>query len=872
MADLPGEAEAPDAGSDPTSTATTLERLAVERPGLTPGAILAARFRIVSLLGRGGMGEVYRAEDLKLGQPVALKFLPGPIDEKRLERFYGEVRLGRQVAHPNVCRIYDVIEADGRHFLVMEYVDGEDLASLLRRIGRLPQDKATEIARGLCAGLAAAHEKGILHRDLKPANVMLDGRGQARITDFGLAALAGETHKDAQAGTPAYMAPEQLRGEALSIRTDLYSLGLVFYEIYCGRRAWDAESMSELLKKRSDSSPATPSSWVKDLDPAVERLILRCLERDPAARPENALAVLAALPGGDPLQAAIALGETPSPEMVAAASVVGDLKPAVAWGLLGAAALLVTGAIWLAGRVTLHGLAPLPKSTEVLLDRATTLAERLAPGDTVADSGSGIEFDGPYLLAIFDRDRSPTRWKRLAVDRPGPFRFWYRSSPAPLVARTWTPRAMWRVGARPVGRLTRQQPPPLEPGMREVVLDTQGRLLRWRRLPARADSPEASLDATVGFLFAEAGLDQAKFAVTAAASNIWRGPLQGARSALVTIEAERGRLSLFDVVADDSREATTAASVTSAATQDVALKSLLGGVILVFAGVAALVVRNLRARRGDRKGAFRVALFGFLTSDAALKLSVHFPPSLADAHDLWMASDAQAVYWAVWAWVGYIALEPSLRRTWPHTLISWSRLMAGRFRDPLVGRDVLVGVIGGASYVCLLYSGNLIPVALGGAPQFPFISAVPALSATREALAVPLHWLFVSVLLALGVLLQLLLVYQLGRSRRLALFLLWLCFFIVFMAGAPDLASRVPLAGVVSAMVVTVVFRFGLLASAVMLYSGAMLQYLPLTADTSAWYFGASALGLSIVLVLAGYGFIVSLAGKPFFGRPVLDP
>ena len=157
----------------------------------------------MSLLGRGGMGEVYRAEDLKLGQAVALKFLPDPIDQAKLSRFYGEVRLGRQVAHPNVCRIYDVIEADARHFLVMEYVDGEDLASLLRRIGRLPQDKGLEIARGLCAGLAAAHEKGILHRDLKPANVMIDGRGQPRIMDFGLAVLAAES--DSRTSAPGHL-------------------------------------------------------------------------------------------------------------------------------------------------------------------------------------------------------------------------------------------------------------------------------------------------------------------------------------------------------------------------------------------------------------------------------------------------------------------------------------------------------------------------------------------------------------------------------------------------------------------------------------------------------------------------------------------
>ncbi|HEY7112636.1 MAG TPA: serine/threonine-protein kinase, partial [Thermoanaerobaculia bacterium] len=155
----------------------------IEAGGFTPGTMLAERYRVIGLIGRGGMGEVYRADDLKLGQPVALKFLPDRLssDQALLERFFAEVRTARTVAHPNVCRVYDIGDVDGRHFLSMEYVDGEDLASLLRRIGRLPQDKALELSRQLCAGLSAAHDRGVLHRDLKPANVMVDGRGRARI-------------------------------------------------------------------------------------------------------------------------------------------------------------------------------------------------------------------------------------------------------------------------------------------------------------------------------------------------------------------------------------------------------------------------------------------------------------------------------------------------------------------------------------------------------------------------------------------------------------------------------------------------------------------------------------------------------------------
>src|SRR5436305_1498002 len=206
-----------------------------------PGTLLAGRFRIVAPLGRGGMGEVYRADDLKLGQTVALKFLPDELmhDPARLAQFHNEVRVARTISHRNVCRTYDIGDADGRPFLTMEYVDGEDLSSLLRRIGRFPQEKAIEVARQICAGVAAAHERGVLHRDLKPANVMIDGDGHVRLTDFGLAmiATAGSDPKSGsdpgiRAGTPAYMAPAPLAGREVSPRSDIYTLGLVLHELF----------------------------------------------------------------------------------------------------------------------------------------------------------------------------------------------------------------------------------------------------------------------------------------------------------------------------------------------------------------------------------------------------------------------------------------------------------------------------------------------------------------------------------------------------------------------------------------------------------------------------------------------------------------
>ena len=231
-----------------------------------PGTVLAQRYRIIYLLGRGGMGEVYRADDLVLGQPVALKFLLAA-SEAALSRFRNEVRTARQISHPNVCRVYDIGEAEGLTYLSMEYVDGEDLASLLLRIGRLPQDKAIEIARQLCAALAAAHDKGVIHRDLKPANIMLDGRGNVRITDFGIAGIATQI-RDFGSGTPDYMSPEQLAGEEVTPRSDIYALGIVLCELLTGKRP-----------PRKHFAPVTA-----ELDAEVEPVIRRCLDPDPQMR------------------------------------------------------------------------------------------------------------------------------------------------------------------------------------------------------------------------------------------------------------------------------------------------------------------------------------------------------------------------------------------------------------------------------------------------------------------------------------------------------------------------------------------------------------------------------------------------------------
>jgi serine/threonine-protein kinase len=335
-----------------------------------PGQVIGGRYRVIGLLGRGGMGDVYRADDLELSQAVALKFLGRAFTGRpdMLERFRAEVRNARGVSHPNICRVYDIGEVDGQYFLSMEYVDGEDLGTLLKRIGRLPRAKADQVARQLCAGLAAAHDRGVIHRDLKPSNVMIDGEGRARITDFGLAVRSADGAAGDVAGTPAYMAPEQFDGGEATAQSDLYSLGLILYEMYTGQRALQAATWDGWKSQHSQVEPRSPEKVERDVDEAVGLAILRCLEKDPAKRPRSALGLAASLPGGDPLAAALAAGETPSPQMVADAG--GEGAPSRARPVWPGGLAAIPRAARAGARGERPGLTPFTTSLDVLEARA----------------------------------------------------------------------------------------------------------------------------------------------------------------------------------------------------------------------------------------------------------------------------------------------------------------------------------------------------------------------------------------------------------------------------------------------------------------------------------------------------------------------
>ncbi len=245
-----------------------------------PGYVLAGRYRMITRLGQGGMGEVWRADDLVLETPVALKLIYATDPEGR-QRILNEARLARQITHPAVCRVFDISEGEGEVFYSMELVHGEDLATLVRRLGRVPSEKVVDIGQQLCDGLAAAHAKGVLHRDLKPANVLIDEDGFVRITDFGIAVSRETAGQSSMMGTPGYMAPEQLDPAApLSERTDIYALGLILYELLVGRPAFGPGTDAR-------RQPPKPSASIADVDPQLEQAILKAIAHDPRDRPAS---------------------------------------------------------------------------------------------------------------------------------------------------------------------------------------------------------------------------------------------------------------------------------------------------------------------------------------------------------------------------------------------------------------------------------------------------------------------------------------------------------------------------------------------------------------------------------------------------------
>lgn len=806
-------------------------------------------------VGGGGMGEVYRADDLTLGQPVALKFLPESLahDRERLGRLLAEVRLARQVSHRNVCRVYDIVEHEGQSFLSMEFVDGEDLGSLLRRAGRLAPEKAAEIARQICAGLHAAHEKGILHRDLKPANILVDSQGVAHIADFGLAGHGdGFRREEIRAGTPSYMSPEQVQGLEVTVRSDLYSLGLLLYEMYTGRRALIGKSRAEIEARRSQLLSQT-STELSALDPAVERVVARCLDPDPQQRPATALAVAAALPGGDPLAAALAAGELPSPEMIAASGSAGTLALPI-----GAAALVVTVValvinVALAPHTRLHEVVGLPKSNAVLVERAAEIRRSFGYPDSLARHRVTGWWQSRAALE-FEERRNPEapRHDSLAVGQPSPFTFWVRESPEEFVPSNL------------VGSVNPSDPPRIRPDEVLISLSPEGELRWFHAVPPRAprDPAHDAFDPTP--LFPAAGLDFADFEVIprnwnpigfADEVHTFRGHYRDrpGYEIEVRIGAYETRPVWFDIVDPWELEMAEPGARKTDWTQGI----LQGMVIFLILSAALLTRRNVRLGQGDRRGAARLARFAAICMAGSLLLSAHHVAVFQPEWNMINVTTGIGLVLGGLTWLIYIALEPFARRTWPETLISWSRLLQGRLLDPRVGRDLLLGIAVGS----ILGVARPITVAtfphLGQKPIAPGSVNVSYFDGFLDYLGALLSLPLDSVWIPMAVLLLAIGIRVLVRKKSIAIAVSGLFFSIVLALGTSGpLEAAFVVVGV--ALFLGTLFRLGLLAMMTLYLTTKFYADLPFTADLGTWYAWPSVVTMLGLVALAIHGFRLS--------------
>jgi serine/threonine-protein kinase len=653
---------------------------------------------------------------------------------------------------------------------------------------------------------------------------MLDGRGHVRITDFGLAAVA-EQVRDIESGTPAYMAPEQRAGKEVTVRSDIYSLGMVLYELFTGNR------------------PARENK-AAEMDPAVERIVLRCLDNDPSMRPDTALAVSAALPGGDPITAALAAGEVPSPEAVANAGAVEGLRVPVAIACLATVIVGLAAFSFVRQRRDIVNQIPMEDSPQVLAAKARDIAKSLGYMEHPVDTAFGWEYDADYLRYLTAEEDDSVRYARIKANRPPALFFWYRESPRYLYD--------------PSGIISRTQPSSFDPGMLGAVLDSEGRLVELdAQIPAVTHTNVATAIADWNRLFAAAGLDMTRFTRTEPLlgprtySDIraaWVGSWDQAPGQTVRIEAAayQGRPVFFRIVGPWTPEARTEPVTRGTLT----FPALLVFAVVMPAGAGLLAWRNNRMGLGDRRGAFRLAAFIFVSTFFWRFASQHYVPTMAEAGVLFFATRDALTLGAI-VWVLYMAFEPYVRRRSPRMLISWSRLLTGRLHDPLVGADLLAGCVLGTVVLCVAR-----PL------ESPFnASLAPRLMATPAGWFSA--WCMASVFAvggALSFLFVLTLFLQLIRVQWLAALLF---------IGTMSLLVPLPGANISSIVLISfswyALTRFGVLSTSALLYVPYVAELFPSPFSRSAWYVESALVAVLSVAMLAVYAFRTTVAGRPLW-------
>jgi Protein kinase domain len=802
-------------------------------PARPAGTMIAGRYRLVAPIGRGGMGVVFRAEDTELSQTIALKFLSPALQQRpdAVEFLRREVRIARQITHPNVVRIFDLDAADGEMFISMEFVAGEDLASLVRRVGPLPAAKVMQIARQLAAGLAAAHDAGILHRDLKPGNVMIDGAGNVRILDFGIATpVDDERALRRPSGTPGFLAPELLKGHKPTQRSDLYAWGVVVYYAATGKLPDVAKPTDQTADNPLDSAR---------LDSELAACIWSCLETDPARRPQSTHDLVAALSTVDPLREALEAGRVPSPEQVTSAT---SWQPSNGRLdlLMMAGLVLLALIVLLADRTLFLSRCGLVKSPVVLQEIAAQALVSLGHPVPEGPVLTGVILDTNCLQYVRDDRELNDPWPKVSAGEIPAVSFWYRQGdrrlPAPAL-----------LGESDSVRLTQALP-----GTTTVRLDGRGKLLSLRAPLASPNEQAAPSTVSWKKLFELAGLAWSEFQETTAyrlptvfadEAHAWEGPFPAnpTQHVKVTAAALGGRVVFFEV--DPPWQSLRSRNATVEPTRQselfIALRTTLWLVATCVAAVLAW--RHVRQGHADWRGAWRVtACVLVLVALAWLSGSRHTFVAAAElsAALLWLNV---IVSCGAVAGMAYLAVEPSARRWWPWSIITMRRVLSGRLMDHGVWTDALLGMVVGLGSLVMrqldTLTNQLLGVRVSGLNEFDPSQNLLDNFGLRYRIAVFITALLLAVLESLLLLTIVVALKKLTRSTLVAAVVLVLLFASLSIFGrgivSPiDWLARTLLWSIAAWLLL----RYGLLATIAALTTFYAVNNAPISLDWSRWY------------------------------------
>ncbi|MEO0477990.1 MAG: serine/threonine-protein kinase [Planctomycetota bacterium] len=854
--------------NDPTLTpGPPPERPEASKPGALPesGETWAGRYRIVSKLGQGGAGTVFRAQDLELQEAVAIKFLKENAlsDPAQVELLRNEVRTARLVSHANVCRVHDLGVVDGHAFLTMEFVEGEDLGSLIRRIGRIPTDKALEIATQVGGGLRAAHERGIIHRDLKPGNVMIDANGDVRLTDFGLAGHVRTLEDEVSiGGTPAYMAPELFRGETPSVESDIYAFGILLYELLTGERPFRGSNLQEL--RAAHESPIRPSleGRIVDVNPQIERVLTRCLSIDPRQRPHDLVEVLAELPGWDPLRESLSRGETPSPGTVASARGSGEISPERVPFVVATVAVLVLLTFGIVAQRGLLSRTDLPLGGGVLAEDSRRILEALGHGEDpgAADSRTFEVWAFDYYEELVEELRQSDdvdRWDELESKHTSILDFYYRRSPEPIVPSPGTLHLGW------------DEPPIRVPGMVQVRLAPDGRLREFLAVPEPWSNP-VGLPSTTPRVAIDwravlelAGLQIEDLAETlpllrpqvfATERFAWRGRYPDSDDP-IQVEASTldGRIASFRVLDLDRLEASLPSRMEHRETASRGSPNPIFNWFsaVMYLGTLPFAWNSIRQRRVDVRGANRCAIFmGLLVTLATYLMADHAPDVPAEIQLITGALVRGLVRGAMF-WLLYAGYEPHVRRIWPEILVSWTRLFQRRFGDRLVWSNALVGIGIGAGMALMELSYGWTARVLdipGPPPVSQDLITAAALDGPVPSLGAMLQVSFRYFGFGMMSLMALVMLRLLIRRKRTSYLIAILVLSVLFASGSRlPIHIALPAALLQSALNTWGIVRNGLLGLACGTATFGVLLGMPSTLELDRWYAGSGYLVLAVI-------------------------